>query len=222
MDIKRFSLNAIASAILALNAEVARAIPCPSQIVGTPLAGVICDFTITTGSSVTVENGGSVGGIAMNSYTPSSSSQIRIDVGGAVSNSDPGGVGIIISDSSLANGISNSGTISSASGSGIMISNASTINGGLSNSGLISSNSGSIAIVSNSNISGGISNSGTINSTSGTGIKISSSSTINGGISNSGTIRGGGVDVGIAIINHSTVEDDSVPPASWCDNHALN
>lgn len=204
--IKRFSLKVAASAIMTLNAETVIA-SCPSSITSNSgLAGIICDFDAGTGSSVTVENGGTVGGISMISYAPAPPSYITVDSGGLVSNSNAGDVGITINNSSLSNGLSNSGTISSA-GSGIVISNTSTISGGISNSGLISSTNGSLAI-SGSNINGDIFNSGTISSTSGTSIRIFSSSTINGGISNSGTIQGGGVDVGITITDNSIIAGD--------------
>lgn len=202
-NLNRFALNAIASAILMLNAEVANAVSCPSQIVGNSLAGFICDFN--NGSSVTVENGGIVGGINMASYNPPPQSHITIDTGGTVSNST--GIGIAISSSSLSNGLFNNGTISNTTGAGIVISNTSTINGGLSNNGLISTGNGSISI-NHSDINTGISNSGTIYSSNGTGILIANSSAINGGILNNGTIRGGGVDAGIAIINQSTINGD--------------
>jgi uncharacterized protein with beta-barrel porin domain len=195
----RFALNAIVSAILALNVEAASA-SCPSQIIGTALAGIVCDFDNGTGSSVTVNNGGMVGGIAMNGYNPVSPSQIVINAGGTVSNS--GGSAIAINSSSLSMGITNNGTINSTSGTGITIV-SSNINGGISNSGSITSGALGISI-NRSIINDGISNNGTINSI-GTGILINSSSTITGGISNSGTIMAGGVDVGIAITNSSII-----------------
>lgn len=202
INVKRFALSTIASAIFTLHAETASAISCPAEIIGTPLANTICNFD--TGSSVTVKNGGSVGGIAMNAYNPASPSQIVIDVGGIINSNSLGSPGIAISNSLLSNGISNNGTISNSTGSGITISNTSTISGGLSNSGLISTSNLGIAI-NHSNINDGILNSGIITSTNGSGISIAASSTVNGGITNSGTITAGGVDVGIAIINQSTV-----------------
>ncbi|MBV8801774.1 MAG: autotransporter domain-containing protein [Gammaproteobacteria bacterium] len=202
-NIKHYTINAIASAVFALNLNVARAASCPPQIIGTALAGIVCDFDSGTGSSVTVNNGGDVGGIVMNGYNPISPSQIVINAGGVVNN-NIGGAGITISNSSLSNGISNQGTINSTSGSGIVITNSSIISGGLANSGLINTANLGISI-DHSTINSGIFNSGTINGASGSGIKISNSSIINGGISNSGTIKSGTADVGIAIINHSTV-----------------
>lgn len=203
MDIKRqFALNAIAAAILTLHTEAASAASCPAQIVGTFLSGVICDFDSTTGSSVTVTNAAEVGGIAMNGYNPSSPSKIVIDAGGSVVGT-PGGIGIAINSSSLSNGLTNNGTISSTN-TGISITSASTINGGLSNNGLISTQNIGISI-NHSTVNDSISNTGTINATTGTGIFITASSTINGGITNSGTITSGGVFVGLVVNNNSII-----------------
>lgn len=176
-NIKRFTLKATASAIMTLNAETAIADSCPAYIADTSLAAVVCDFDVSTGSSITIANGGEVGGISMTSYTPTQSS---INAEGIINNTT--GIGINIMNSSLSNGISNSGTIST-SGSGIVISNTSTINGGISNSGAMSS-------------------------TTGTGILINSASTVSGGISNSGSIEVGGVFVGITITSDSIIEGD--------------
>jgi outer membrane autotransporter protein len=202
--IKRLALQTTASAILSLNAETLIADPCPAYITSN-LSGLICDFG--SGSSVTVDNGGTIGGINMVGYSPASPGYIAINTGGAVSNSS--GIGITIQSSSLSNGLSNSGTISNTGGSGIVISNTSTIGGGISNSGLISTGSVGIAINS-SIINNNIFNSGTINSTNGSAIKISSTSTINGSISNSGTIRTDNVFVGIVIDNSSTITGEII------------
>ena len=227
-NIKQFALKATASAIVTLNAEKAIAVPCPIYITDTTLASFVCDFD--TGSSVTVENGGLVGGINMVNYTPFPPSFIAINAGGTVNNTT--GVGINISNASLSNGISNSGTISST-GTSIVISNSSTVNGGLSNSGLMSSANGTgVLIQSASTLSGGISNSGTIqvsnvfvgititnnsiiqdgitNSglidvSSGDGILLRSNSTINGGISNSGNIKSA-LNNGITVLNSSNIQ----------------
>lgn len=198
--IKPFTLKATASAILALNAEAVSAAPCPAEIFGT-LAG-ICEFTAT--ASVTVENGGTVGGILMDGQTPSNSF-IAINTGGTVS--DVTGIGIdIINSSSLTNGLSNNGTISNTSGKGI-VSRLSNISGGVSNSGLISIGATGIT-VDQGTITGNILNTGTIiSNTQGTGILLTSS-LINGGISNSGTISGSLDDSGITITHHTTINGD--------------
>lgn len=218
--------------------SAALAAPCPSIITGTALAGIVCDFDNATGSSATVENGGNVGGISMNAYTPTSPSFILNASGGTINNT--GGIGIEINSSSLSNGITNSGTITS-SDSAIAIRNSSTIAGSLTNSGLITSSSGtSLVINNNSAITGGITNSGTIATSAsvllidqqslvvsgihnsglmistglGTGLRIANSSTITGGITNSGTITGSGVDSGIAMIGNSTVSGGIVNSGS--------
>lgn len=199
-NIKRFTLKATASAILTLNAEAALAIPpCPAEIQGNALAGEICHFSAT--SSVTVENGGTVGGISMNGYSPPDSF-ITINKGGTVSNTTSI-FGINIQSSSLANGLSNNGTISAQSGIGITTN--SVINGGILNNGLISTVDAGISI-STSTISNGLSNNGTISSTSGVGISISNTSTINGGIFNSGVISAN--TTGITIGSNSIINGD--------------
>lgn len=222
--IKRFTLKATASAILAFNAEVIHATNCPAQITDNSLASDICDFVDI--NSVTVENGGVVGGIVMDSYNPISSF-IMINAGGSVINTtrtgisigsstlsnglvnngtiSVGGTDISISNSTV-NGISNSGEIiSTAVGTGIKIYSASTINGGITNSGTIVSGGVDVGItISEDNtINGDISNTGTITSDSGNGILISATNVIQGNISNSGTISAG--NEGIALLSVNTL-----------------
>ena len=196
--IKHFTLKATASAVLALNAEAAMATTtCPTEIYG-DLSTSICAFT--SGSSVTVENGGAVGGILMNTYQPINSF-ITVAAGGLVSNTTSIGIAITGS-SSLSNGLSNNGTISAQSGIGVTTN--SRINGGISNSGLISTVSAGISI-DNSTISNGLSNNGKISSTLGVGLSIANNSTINGGIFNSGLISS--QTTGITISNSSITGD---------------
>jgi hypothetical protein len=97
--------------------------------------------------------------------------------------------GILIEDSSLNGGISNSGTIY-GSYSGIRIDNSS-FNGGINNSetGIIRASSLGIHIIRSSFFNGGINNAGTINA-----IAIEGS-TFNGGISNAGTIDTHGIQI---------------------------
>lgn len=202
-NIKQLALKATASAIVMFNAETAGAVSCPAYITDTILAGEVCEFDGTTGSSVTVENGGTVSGINMDNYTPLSPSYIAINAGGSVSNN--AGIAININNSSLSNGITNSGAIDSSS-SGMQISNSSTINGGISNSGAISSTSGTGILINNaSTISGGISNSGTIEAGGVfVGITVSGGSIVEGGIINSGLIEannGSGIHLGNSILN---------------------
>ena len=208
--IKRFTLKATASAVLALNAEAVMALSCPTAITDTTLATIICDFN--SGSSVTVENGGAVKGIQMDNYPPPSPSYITIDAGGQVSTTSPSGIGInIINHSTLSNGLSNNGTISSTSGIGLSVSTASTISGGISNSGVINAGNTGITIGGTSTINGGIFNSGTIESINhGTGIKITTNSEISGIIFNSGTISGSLNDSGITISVGSTVTENLI------------
>ena len=213
--IKRFTLKATASAVLTLNAEAVMAINCPTEIYGNTLAGLICDFNgiSPSGNSVTVENGGTVGGILMSNYQPADS-YITVDAGGQVSNT---GIGIAITNSSsLSNGLSNNGTISAQTGIGITTN--SVINGGISNSGLISSTVGAGISVSTSTISNGLSNTGTISSTSGVGISILNASTINGGIFNSGVMNLS--TTGITIGNNSIVSGDIFNSGTIDSNNA--
>jgi uncharacterized protein with beta-barrel porin domain len=221
--IKHFTINAIASAVLVFNANIARADSCPPEIAGTSLAGVICDFDTST--SVTVASDGIVGGIAMNSYNPLLS-QIVINAGGVINNTT--GIGISINNSSLTNGLINNGTISTAStgisinsgsninggisnggsivstnGTGIRISYSNTINGGITNTGTISGGSvdEGITILQNNTINGDISNTGLIESNNGNGIIIILSNVINGNISNSGTISAGNTGISLSVLN---------------------
>lgn len=201
LTLKRFTLTATATAILSLHAELANAAVCPSQIVGTALAGVICDFS--AGASVTVQNGGVVGGISMVSYHPSAS-QLTIDAGGVVSNAT--GTGISINSSSLSNGLINNGTISTEA-AGILISNGSDVGGIVNNGSIVSANGTGVQVINSSTINGGISNSGTI--TAGgfdEGITIGFNSRVNGDISNSGIINSGPGGNGIIIFLTNTID----------------
>ena len=84
IKIKNFTLKATASAVLVFNAEAALAVDCPTEIYGSSLANTICDFN-NSSLSVTVENGGAVGGILMENYQPNNS-YIDLSNGGLVSN----------------------------------------------------------------------------------------------------------------------------------------
>ena len=208
-----------------MNPASALAAACPNTIVGSALAGINCDFN--SGSSITVANGGSVGGISMNAYFPTSSFILN---NGTISDAS-GSDGLLINSSTLSNGITNAGQITMINGNGISIRNSSTISGGLTNSGTIESgnesilidnstingditNSGSIsssgvfvglALLNNSTVSGGLHNTGTIQATgNGAGIIIRSNSSIASGITNSGTISSTGHD-GLVILNSSTI-----------------
>lgn len=227
-NIKRFALKATASAILALNAQIATADSCHTYITGTSSAGVVCDFD--SGSSVTVEDGGIVGGVNMAGYSPAPPSYIAINAGGLISNNT--GVGITINNASLSNGLSNSGTISASSydieisnastidggisnsgsmystnASGLFIHNTSTVTGGISNSGIIEVGNDFVGIVidNHSIIEGGLSNSGSINADHGDAILVRTNSVINGGISNSGTINSARHN-GITVLNLSNIQ----------------
>lgn len=198
-SLTRFTLKATAAAVLALYAEGAMAVNCPTEITGTFLAGIICDFNGVppSGSTVTVENGGEVGGIRMANFQPTDS-HITVNAGGLVNST---GIGIAItSSSSLSNGLANNGTINALTGVAIDLN--SVVNGGISNTGLISAVNVGISIATGT-VSNGISNSGTISSTSGVGISILNSSAITGGILNSGAISSN--TTGITIGNNSLV-----------------
>jgi len=214
--LKRFALKATASAILTLNAEAVMAINCPAEISGSVLATEICDFNGGDPSviSVTVETGGTVGGILMNGGYAPADSFITVDAGGLVSNTT--GIGISVTQgSSLTNGISNNGTISITSGIGISILTGSHISGGIFNSGMISANTTGIVIGGGSLITGDIfnSNNGTISSSNGTAINIIGSS-ITGNIFNNGQIIGGGHDEGISIVTGSHI-DNNIVNSGW-------
>lgn len=200
-NIKHFTLKATASVILTLNAETVIAATCPPTIF-TDIEGV-CEFVHPI-TSVTVENGGTVGGISMDTYTPQNSF-IRIDSGGLISNTT--GIAINIQNSSLSNGLTNNGTISSAAATGIKIL-TSTINGGIFNSGTIDSNGGNgISITNTSTVNGDITNLGGINANSGNGIILHSISSLQGGISNNGRIESAS-DNGITVSVNSIIQDN--------------
>jgi len=206
------------------------AVSCPAYITDSSLAGVVCDFD--SSSSVTVESGGELGGIHMDLYSPVSS---FIANGGTIT--DTGGAeGIFINSSSLTNGISNTGTISSAGraiqigGSTIhggitngltgnitstgndtfVITSASQISGGITNDGTISSSDvfATVVILNYSTVTDGLHNTGTIEATGdGSAILLRSSATISGGITNSGTISSDG-NTGLTIMNTSLLNGD--------------
>jgi len=199
--IKHFTLKLTASAVLAFHAEGAIAFSCPITISDSTLAGVVCSFD--TFPSVTVENGGVVGGIAMSAYNPTSSF-IAIDQGGVISSR--GTAAISITNSSLSNGLSNSGTIS-ADFLGISISE-SLINDGIFNSGAINAGNTGIKIFSTSTISGGISNTGVISVGDDFDGLVISDSVVSGDIFNSGSILATGSGEGLLIFS-STIDDIS-------------
>ncbi len=92
---------------------------CTSTISGATLSGVVCDFDV--GSSVTVSSGATLGGINQSSYSPSGGFILN---GGTISNNgtiDDTIFGISISNSSLANGLTNNGSISATLDSGIFV-----------------------------------------------------------------------------------------------------
>ena len=187
---KHTALKATASAILSLNVEVVMADPCSTII--SDFSTAICTFTAPN-SSVTVANTGTVGGVLMTAYNPSVNSFILVESGGTINNSGTSGAGangIDMQNSSLTNGLANSGIIN-AIGTGLLIGNGTAIQGGLSNNGTISSSSGNfsgISILSHSAITGDITNQGSITAVGGNALLLSLSE-INGDISNSGIIE---------------------------------
>lgn len=198
--LKRFTLTATTSAILALNSEHALATSCAIYITS-DLAGIACN--LTTAASTTVTNNGTIGSILVDQNTNASS--ITIDNGGLINGSSSNNVGIsLTSTSSLSNGITNNGTISLSNGIGIEMTSNSTIQGGISNNGIIQIDSGSGIYFHQGKIDGGISNSGTIQSGgSGGGIGIANNSTIGGSIFNNGLINATGSRNGINIASGS-------------------
>ncbi|MES2677462.1 MAG: autotransporter domain-containing protein [Pseudomonadota bacterium] len=174
----------------------ALATSCPAIISGTTFSGLVCDFDIN--NSVTVANGGEVGGINQDNYTPLSSSFITNN--GTIISSDTV-IGININNSSLSNGIINNGTIS-ADDSAIAINNTSTVSGGVSNTGILTSQINfTFQLDNDSMINGDINNSGSIisNSSNNPALLIRNNSLVNGNINNSGAIRGGEIGDGLLI-----------------------
>lgn len=206
MDIKRFAIIAAAFTGLSLHTELAQAISCPAIIAGTTLADTVCDFD--SSSSVTVQNGGEVGGITMNSYSPSSS-YILVAAGGLITNS-VSEIGIKLDDSSLSNGITNNGTISTDSYA-LDIINSSSVSGGITNGGIMTdSTSAAILIEGASTINGNITNSGTLSGgANDSGVNILDSSTaINGDFTNTGIINGGSGGGSAVLFRESTLNGD--------------
>ena len=195
LTLKQFTLTAIASAILVFHADMASADSC-DPIISNTVDGT-CDFD--TGSSVTVANGGSVGGINMNGYDAGAGGQIAIDAGGQINSTT---TGIHISSSTLSNGLINNGTINTGS-YGIAIT-ASTV-GGITNNGNITSQHTGI-FLEGSTITGNITNNGIITANGDTdGIVVDAHSQVNGDIINNGTINSGPSGAGILVRSDSTV-----------------
>ena len=191
----------------------ALAVSCPATITGAALSGVVCDFD--TGSSVTVANGGTVGGINQQAYAPVNS---FITNNGTISNN--AAPGITIDSSSLSNGLTNSGVITTDS-YGILIDNASTVAGGITNGGDITSAiAEGLRVSNNSTVNGGITNGGNIisNSANDVALLVFGNSIVNGGITNTGIIRAFGIGDGLLnsnsiingnITNSGTIRGDS-------------
>lgn len=199
INIKQLTLGAAATAVLALNPNAATATSCPPFITGTDLANEVCSFD--TGTAVTVENGGEVAGIAMDSY---SGSQITVASGGTI-NGTPSSIGINLTNASLTNGMINNGTIRVAN---TVISIANSTVGNISNSGTITSTLHGTGIkIDKSNV-GDITNSGTITASSyDTGIAMLGSTspaitTTVSNITNTGTITS---EIGNSILMSKSV-----------------
>jgi outer membrane autotransporter protein len=115
---------------------------------------------------------------------------------------------VTFSNATVTGNVSNAGTITPGSPTGILMSN-STVNGAVTNSGSIVVDGDGILVSNGAQVSGGISNSGTIsaNAVFGDGISINGVSIFSGGISNSGTISanvlfGDGISVnGVSIFS---------------------
>lgn len=115
--------------------------------------------------------------------------------------------GIIVTNTAtIANGITNSGTLSLIEGghTGIILKNSSAIGGSIYNEGTISGNQTKGIYLSSSSITGGITNSGTLSRIIGgyQGISLESNAFIGGSIYNEGTIFGGS-NAGISISSSS-------------------
>lgn len=196
---------------------------CPANIAGNSLAGIICDFN--NGSSVTVESGAQLGGINQDSYNPTNSFIIN---NGAI---DSETFGIHISESTLTNGLTNTGSIDALEDPAILIENQSAIAGGINNSGEISGARAAIIILE-TYVVDGITNSGTIQSDTNNALLIDSS-TVNGSINNSHIIASTQymalqIDnisvINGDIINSGTIssESDNNPAILLRDNSSVN
>lgn len=216
MDIKRFAIITAAFS-LGLHTEIALAASCPNVISGSSLATQTCEFD--TGSSINVTNGGELGAIAMGGY---SASQILISDGGFIG--DSASPGINLTASTLTNGITNNGTISTDS-VGLSIGLGSTVDG-ITNNGSITAGEDSNAIDIGSGpgtttINNGITNNGTIDSSgNGDDLAINNGAIIYGNITNNGSISGGINASGISlndgsVLNGNLINNNSISDAAY-------
>ncbi|SAK51761.1 outer membrane autotransporter [Caballeronia hypogeia] len=194
------------------------------------------------GSGIDVANGSSVGGnlintssIAINTMSIDGGEgnqaginvQSASSVTGSISNTisgsiiAQGGTGVLVTNSTVGAGISNSGQITADNG--IVLNNldggegsgSKVLAGGITNSGTISAAFDGIDVNNGSTVAGGISNTGAIfaaqqDSYSSAGIVVRNGSTVSGGVSNTGiidaTLDGGeGSSAGIVVEYGSTV-----------------
>ncbi|MGH6674254.1 MAG: autotransporter outer membrane beta-barrel domain-containing protein [Xanthobacteraceae bacterium] len=160
--------------------------------------GTISGFVESTGTII--------GGISLDGTSKITSTGDAVEIGGPTFSggiSNAGTIisasiyGIFVNTSTFSGDISNSGTISAAYSS-IYVSNVSTFAGGISNSGTISAGYTGIHVANVATFAGVISNSGTISGGAGDGIFVAGVSTFSGGISNSGTISTGGHGIYVA------------------------
>ena len=162
LNTKSTALKATTAAVLALSVDVAMATICPTSF-SSSISGVC---TITSGS-VTVLNGGVVGGILSGEYIIDA---ITIDAGGKIANGTNTHAGIVTSGSQVSGGISNAGSIS-GDREGINIQARAGTSSVISS--IVNASTGSI----------------TAASSNGVGIDIGHS-TVTGVISNAGSIFG--------------------------------
>jgi|GEM_PF-444769 len=111
--------------------------------------------------------------------------------------------GIALNASTVAGGLTNSGTISASSGRAIEIVVSSTLSG-LTNSGTVNGSEYGLFLWANGTIAGGVTNSGLITSAN-IPIMLQSPGSITGGLTNSGTITG--VNNAIRLVNGNNIID---------------
>src|SRR5262245_35354516 len=102
-SVQKILLSSTALIGTGLIPTTALATDCTAHVIGSTLAGVICDFNSKTGSSVTIETGATLGGLNLSSpYTPTPPSFIINN--GTISSSSTA-TGISIDRSSVTNGV---------------------------------------------------------------------------------------------------------------------
>jgi hypothetical protein len=213
---KRFFLFMVFALRACLPEAGAAEIIISTATTSTVTLGAADSLTVTSSGSITLNNGSNAVSVG--------TGVDRITNGGAIfgTNGSSSGYGIILqNDSTIANGINNTGNITGyASAIGVVNRSSSTnnvtINGGITNSGTLQINVPSnnvlpsTIMLAGATLHGGISNSGSILATGASDrystLWIESGAVINGGLLNSGTMSAQ-VNAGVSVHSDGTLND---------------